>query len=761
MRLILLSLLGHSVLLGGLFAATAGGDAAAYERSNSLRERYDGLVIGARLQPYWLDGGKRFCYLKAGHDGDVVLEVESATGEEKPFFDHEALAVKLGGATESSVSASHLRFADFKVEENGDSIRFEGLGYRWRVELPDLELRKLGRIERDKRERDNRRRRSERRRDASSSERGSLSPDGKFVAALRNHNVYVRKVGDGEEIQLSNDGVEGHAYGLPVFWAPDSRRLAVWKTKRGQERLVHYVDSAPEDQVQPLHFTRSYAKPGDEIDTRAPHIFTTDWTSRHMRPDESLFPNPFVTRNLLWSEDSKTVRFEYIERGFGVHRVLELSATSGQTRVVVDESSDTFVDVFHKGFRHDVEGSNEILWTSERDGWNHLYLLDGENGSVKKQVTQGPWVVRGVEHVDEEAREVIFRASGYYADQDPYFVHYFRVGFDGEDLTPLTSANGEHRVAWSPDRQYLIATWSRVDHPSVHELRSGVDGRLIKSLGQADISRLRAAGWRAPEIFVSKDRDGAFDLWGLIFRPSNFDRTQSYPVIEHIYAGPHSAFVPKSFRSFSGMQEMAELGFIVVKLDARGTSHRSREFHHFCHRNLGDSGFPDRIAWMRSAAKKVPQMDLTRVGIYGGSAGGQSALRALLAHGDFYKAAAADCGCHDNRMDKIWWNELWMDWPVGPHYEEQSNVTQAHRLEGKLLLTVGELDTNVDPASTMQVVDALIKADKDFEMLVIPGANHGVGERPYASRRRKDFFVRHLLGVEPRWTGASETTSRQ
>jgi dipeptidyl aminopeptidase/acylaminoacyl peptidase len=249
---------------------------------------------------------------------------------------------------------------------------------------------------------------------------------------------------------------------------------------------------------------------------------------------------------------------------------------------------------------------------------------------------------------------------------------------------------------------------------------------------------------------VAKGRDGKTDVYGVIFRPTRFDPARKYPVIEEIYAGPQGAFVPKSFRAYHKAQSVAELGFIVVKIDGMGTSHRSKRFHDVCWKNLADSGFPDRILWIRAAAEQRPYMDLTRVGIYGGSAGGQSALRALLGHGDFYQVAVADCGCHDNRMDKIWWNELWMGWPVGPHYAEQSNVTQAHKLQGKLLLIVGGKDRNVDPASTMQVVDALIKADKDFDLLVIPGTGHGAAETPYGNRRRQDFFVRHLLGVEPR-----------
>jgi len=284
--------------------------------------------------------------------------------------------------------------------------------------------------------------------------------------------------------------------------------------------------------------------------------------------------------------------------------------------------------------------------------------------------------------------------------------------------------------------------------PPVHELRQTLDGKLICELERADASVLLETGYKMPEPFVAKGRDGKTDIWGVIFRPMNLDEAMKYPVIERIYAGPHGSFVPKTWRDFYSAQSLAELGFIVVQIDGMGTSNRSKAFHDVCWKNLGDSGFPDRILWLKAAAKRYPYMDITRVGIFGHSAGGQSATRALLAHPDFYKVAVSSCGCHDNRMDKIWWNEQWMGYPVGPHYTEQSNVTNAHKLRGKLLLIVGEMDRNVDPSSTMQVVDALIKANKDFDLLVLPGQGHSEGGA-YGIRRRRDFFVRHLLGVEP------------
>jgi dipeptidyl aminopeptidase/acylaminoacyl peptidase len=455
---------------------------------------------------------------------------------------------------------------------------------------------------------------------------------------------------------------------------------------------------------------------------------------------------------IRWHKDSASFSFVYNQRGHQVLRVIGVDATTGEARAIVDEQSSTFIDYSGKQYLEWLDESRELVWMSERDGWNHLYLYDAATGRVKNQITQGEWVVRSVDRVDAKTRQVWFQAGGIRPGQDPYQIHLCRINLDGSGLVILTESDGSHTVQWSPDRRFLVDTCSRVDAAPAHELRRAADGQRVTELERGDLAELEKTGWKIPERFMAKGRDDQTDIYGVIYRPTNFDPARRYPVIEYIYAGPHDSFVPKRFSPLPGgsVQELAELGFVVVQIDGMGTSNRSKKFHDVCWRNLGDGGFPDRIAWLKAAAATRPFMDLERVGIYGGSAGGQTSTRALLAHGDFYKVAVSDCGCHDNRMDKIWWNEQWMGWPIGPHYAEQSNVTQARRLQGKLLLIVGELDRNVDPASTMQVANALIKADKDFDLLIVPGAGHGSAESPYGKRRRADFFVRHLLGVEPR-----------
>jgi dipeptidyl-peptidase 4 len=575
---------------------------------------------------------------------------------------------------------------------------------------------------------------------------GNPSPDGKWRAMIKDHNVVIQNSQTQEEIKLSINGTADDPYVDRFFWAPDSRHLVAIRNRPGEEHKVYFVESSPKAQLQPKLHTIDYLKPGDRIDHPRPQLF--DLASKQQIPvSDTSFPNPWSIGEEQWSPDSREFIFLYNQRGHQVLRVLAIDAASGAVRTVVEETSPTFIDYNEKMYLHRTE-NGELLWLSERDGWNHLYLYDAATGKVKNQITRGEWVVRHVDRVDDQRRQIWFRAGGIRPGQDPYYLHYCRVNFDGGDLVILTEGDGTHSAEFAPDNRWLVDSWSRVDAPPVTELRRAADGKLICELEKASADELLKAGWRAPERFVAKGRDGVTDIYGVIVRPTNYDPAKKYPVIENIYAGPHSAFAPKRFSAIMGMQELAEIGFIVVQIDGMGTSYRSKKFHDVCWKNIGDAGFPDRILWLKAAAQKDPAMDLGRVGLYGTSAGGQNALRGLLAHGDFYRAGVADCGCHDNRMDKIWWNELWMGWPVGPHYDEQSNVTQAGKLQGKLLLMVGEMDSNVDPASTMQVVNALIKANKDFEMLVVPGAGHGVAGSEYGKRRLQHFFARHLLGQE-------------
>jgi dipeptidyl aminopeptidase/acylaminoacyl peptidase len=374
----------------------------------------------------------------------------------------------------------------------------------------------------------------------------------------------------------------------------------------------------------------------------------------------------------------------------------------------------------------------------------------------QKQITKGEWVVRGIDQIDETSRQIWFTGSGRNAGQDPYFVHYYRVNFDGSGLVALTDGDGNHSVEYSPDRKFIIDSYSRPDAPPVNELRRVSDGKRVCKLEEADISELKAKGWKSPEVFVAKGRDGKTDIWGLIYRPRDFDPNKKYPVIEDIYAGPQGSFVPKTFGG-TRYQNLTDAGFIVAKVDGMGTANRSKAFHDVCFKNLKDGGFPDRILWHKAIAAKYPYYDVTRVGVYGTSAGGQNAGGAVLFYPEFYKAAVANSGCHDNRMDKASWNEQWMGYMPAEKiyskdadnwYSQCSNIDNASKLQGHLFLVVGELDSNVPPESTMRYADALVRAKKDFDLLIVPNGGHGAGGE-YYQRRMRDFFVRHLQGVEP------------
>jgi dipeptidyl aminopeptidase/acylaminoacyl peptidase len=504
------------------------------------------------------------------------------------------------------------------------------------------------------------------------------------------------------------------------------------------------------------------------LDQQQPVLFDVA-TKQQIVVDNGLFPNPYQVSKLEWRKDSRAVTFEYNQRGHQVYRVIEADAATGKARAVISEEPKTFFNYrtangslsdSGKRYRFDVNDGREVVWMSERDGWNHLYLIDGATGATKNQITKGAWPVRGVVKVDEGARQIWFSASGMYSGQDPYFAYYYRINFDGSGLTRWSSdAEANHVGAASWDQEFLVDTYSRIDTAPVSELRRIGDGALVAEVERADINALARSGWHAPEVFTAVGRDGRTDIWGVIVRPSNFDPSKRYPVIENIYAGPQGSFVPKSFAAYNPMMAQADLGFIVVQIDGMGTSNRSKAFQDVAFRNLGDAGFPDRIAWHKAVAAKYPWYDISRVGIYGTSAGGQNSLGGLLFHPEFYRAAVSAAGCHDNRMDKIWWNEQWMSWPIGPEYSASSNVDNAYRLQGKVLLVVGEMDNNVDPSSTMQVVNQLIKHDKDFDLLYIPGAGHGAGGA-YGEHKRFDFFVRELLGVRPpEWTKSDAKAS--
>lgn len=739
------------IVLGVAFAgaAMAQGTAADYQRAEELRTRYIGLVPNTADEPNFSEDNKTLVYRRTLAGGGVeFIKVDLATLAKTPALDQEKLAKGLSDAAKRPYDGKRLPFGRYTTSADGTEITFETQAQRWRCKLADYTCAKVEDVKRppvyegmgprnplgtgrpDKSDRE-----------------PVKSPNGALEAYERDFNVWVREAGARDGRQLSFDGSKQNFYVVTKeSWSPDSKMLAVSRTRPGEERYVNYVESSPDEQLQPVTTELFYNKPGDVLTDRQPVLF--DITSgKAIVVDRALFPNAYSQSEPKWWADGRGFYIRYNQRGHQVYRIVEVNRL-GVARAIINEESKTYVEYNSKTVFEPLNDGREIVWMSERDGWCHLYLYDGIKGVVKKQVTKGPWAVRSVLNIDQERRTITFSANGMRKGEDPYFTHYYRINFDGTGLVPLTEGVGTHQLAFSPDRQFYVDIWSRVDLAPVAELRRASDGAKLMELEHGDMAPLLAAGWSAPEPFVAKGRDGVTDIYGLIVKPTNFDPGKKYPVIESIYAGPQGAFTPKNFASYRALNGQAELGFIVVQIDGMGTNYRSKAFHDVAWKNLKDAGFPDRILWHKAVAAKYPWYDISRVGIFGGSAGGQNAMGALLFHPEFYDAAFAYAGSHDNRMDKIWWNEQYMGWPVGPEYSASSNVDNADRLQGKLMLVVGELDTNVDPSSTYQVANALIKAGKTFDFLLLPGAGHTEGGT-YGERRRWDFFVKELLGVTP------------
>ena len=586
--------------------------------------------------------------------------------------------------------------------------------------------------------------------------RGAVKVSAKRLV-LRNHNLAL--VGnDGTSKLVTTSGTDTDGFSNNRVWlSPDERHAIAFRETKPKSHPITLRNTRPKNSVEPTYETIEYPKPGDAI--AKPTVVLIDLVTATETPLSSdLIPNPWSLTQLgndpwadgvTWGQDSQQAWFVYNQRGHQLLRLCRIDVQSKSITSVLDETSKTFIDYQAKYGAWLSKDESKLYWMSERTGFNHIYSLDPQKaaGQVLKPVTSGSWNIKSVSGYQRELDVMDVSIVGFHENQDPYYVHHGVLDLKKGNLTMLTAGDGTHRIQVSPNRKYIVDTWSRVDNAPVSELRDASTGKLILPLEVADTSRRDVLGIPAIERFVAPGRDGKTLIYGNVIRPIGWSRDKKYPVIEQVYAGPQDHYVAKAWTDHMGyMQRLADKGFIVVQLDGMGTNWRGKAFHDVCYKNLKDGGFPDRIAWIKALGTKDPSLDLSRVGIYGGSAGGQNAMAALIWHGDFYKAAVADCGCHDNRMDKTWWNELWMGYPVDDSYRLSSNVEFAHQITGDLLLVVGEIDHNVDPASTMQVVDALIKADKDFDLLVIPGSDHGAAESPYGRRRRTDFFVNKLIG---------------
>ena len=550
--LILLAIL--AIVIGAPGLASAQVTEADYARATGLRAKYQPLALNIVDRGGWIGKTSRYWYRKSVAGGAEFWIADAAAKKKSLAFDHARLAAALAAASGEKFEALTLPFAVLTFSEDGKSVEFGAAGGRWSCDLATYALKKL----------DTPAPRDPSGYPLSMWERGpapqaaskewKASPDGKWEAAIRNYNLVLRAKGQKPESVLSRDGTEGDYYTFDsIAWSPDSKKIAACRLRRGYHRVIQYVESSPADQLQPKYHAMEYAKPGDVLDVERPVLFHVD-TKARIEVDPALFPNPYEISALVWRADSRAFTFEYNERGHQTYRVVEVDGTTGAARAVVDERAKTFFTYSEWGgkkFRRDLADGREVVWMSERSGWNHLYLLDGATGAVKNPITTGEWVVRSVDRVDEAKRQVWFQACGVVPNQDPYFVDAYRANLDGSGLVRLTEPGANHVVSYSADGAHFVDTRSRVDLAPVTEIRSAADGKTVMTVEKGDLSALVAAGWKAPEVFVAKGRDGLTDIWGVVYRPSNYDPARKYPVIEYIYAGPHDSYVPKSFRAFS------------------------------------------------------------------------------------------------------------------------------------------------------------------------------------------------------------------
>jgi dipeptidyl-peptidase 4 len=603
----------------------------------------------------------------------------------------------------------------------------------------------------------------------------SLSPDGKRSAFIRDYNLWVRDVATGQDVQLTTDGVKDFGYATNnagwtksdapvVLWSPDSKRIATFQHDgRGVGEMYLVSTNVGHPTLQAW----KYPLPGDDkifmIERVVVDVDTKKVTRLLMPPDphrSSLCDHVVcggTWADVQWTPDAKQLAFLSTSRDHKHERLRLADVATGEVRQVLEEKVETF---FESGngrvnWRY-LPAANEFIWFSQRDNWGQLYLYDAATGALKNKITSGDGNVTQVLRVDEKNRVLYFLGLGKEKGRDPYFRHFYRVDFDGKNQRLLTPDDGDHTIALSPSGDYFVDTYSKPDVAPVSVLRSAT-GELVVALEKADISKLVATGWKPPLPITMKARDGQTDIYGLLYRPTNFDPSKKYPIVNQIYPGPQSGSVgSRSFSPARGdTQALAELGFIVVQIDGMGTPGRSKKFHEAYFANMGDNTLPDQVAGMRELAKRFPWIDIDRVGIWGHSGGGYATADAMFRYPDFFKVGISESGNHDNRMYEDDWAEKWQGLLVKnadgtTNYDNQANQLQAKNLKGKLLLAHGMMDANVPPYNTLIVVDELIKANKDFDLLMLPQAGHGFGTASaYMMRRRWDYFVKHLCGAEP------------
>lgn len=719
------------------------------------------LITGGPVIPNWIDDGPSFWYrTNTGTGFDFVL-VDPVRNTKEPAFDRHRLAAAMSLAGDTAYDGTKLPFQSFRYTQGRRVIEFNARRRRWECDVQVYTCTTMDTIP--------------------GRQAFVVSPDSTLEAFVIEHDLYVRTFRRHDDttsapldtIRLTTDGEEFFAYGLTapsptqqrnrtprrpaVIWAPNSKRLVVSRTdQRGVEHM-HYISMTPQ---RPTHYSQPYALPGDSvIPVPSFHIIDVETRSNiRVEPD----PTPHQLQlggsgvDSLWTSDSERLKITWFTRASKSLRLGEVDARTGEIRVLARDTAATFVEFSPRdpSSWYVTRDGEDVIWWSERDGWAHLWRLD-RDGNVRNRITGGAWAVGAVLHVDERQRRIYFTGRGREPGINPYYAQLYRVGFDGSGLTRLSQDPADHTIRFSPDGEYYVEVSSTVDRPSVSRLRRTRDNRILRTLEEENVSALEAMGWQPVQEFTVKARDGITDIHGLLYLPPNLDPERKYPVIDHIYPGPQVGSVGAwNFKSSGENFALAQLGFVVVQIDHMGTPLRSKAFHDNYYGNFIDNGIPDHVEAIKQLGARFPFMDLDRVGIYGHSGGGFASTAAMLKFPEFFKVAVSSAGNHDNASYNIYWAEKYQGLLVrnanggGHNFTPSANRTHAANLQGKLLLMHGDMDDNVHPAMTIQLVDALIRANRDFDLIIAPNRGHSLNE-PYFIRRRWDYFVTHLMGGTP------------
>ena len=731
------------------------------------------LAYTGQVRPKWLEDG-RFWYRDYKADGWDFVMADPSNQKKVPAFDQAKLAAALKTASIGEIKddARHLAISDLAFVKHGAEPATEllvTLGARqFRCDLTGAGVCAAAKIYGGAKEQS--------KEDESPRIPLPLSPDKKKAAFIRDFNLWVRDPASGVETQLTTDGVKDYGYATdnagwkksdnPILvWSPDSKKIATFQQ---DQRKVGEMYLVPVSNGHPALQAWKYPLVGDPNVTMIERVII-DLDSRKvirlkMPPDQhrstlcdDLVCKGIAWEDVQWSGDGNQLAFVSTSRDHKQEWLRVADARTGGVREVMSETAAKFFESGNGKVNWKyLPKSDEILWFSERDNWGQLYLYDLATGKLKNQITRGEGNVTQVLHVDEKARKIYFLAVGKERGRDPYFSHFYSIGFDGQDMRLLTPENADHAVTPSPDGRYFVDVYSTPTQPETAVIRTR-DGKLVMEIAKQDVTKLAAAGWVPPVPITVKARDGKTDLYGLMFKPTNFDASKKYPIVNYVYPGPQTGSCGS--RNFQAgrrdLQPLAELGFIVVCIDGMGTPWRSKSFHEAYYGDLGDNTIPDQVSGMKDLAARYSWIDLDRAGIFGHSGGGNATASAMFHYPDLFKVGISESGNHDNREYEDDWAEKWAGLLVtnpdgSSNYDSQANQQTAKNLKGHLLLAHGTMDDNVPPNETLLIVDALIKANKDFDLLLIPNAAHAYGAASqYMTRRRWDYFVRYLGGAIP------------